>query len=70
MTGLAGEGLSVVVWRTVSNRGRSTVRDYAGREKSENRMPAQFQPLLNSDVKSVSEFASPELDRTVTGEPM
>ena len=38
--------------------------------KRDNGMPVQFQPLLNSDVTSVREFASPKLDCIVTGEPM
>ncbi len=33
MTALAGEVLSILVWRTVSNRGNNTVRDSAWREK-------------------------------------
>ena len=70
MTGLAGEVLSILVWRRVSNRGRNTVRDSAWREKRDNKMPAQFQPLLNSDVQSVREFALPESDCIVTGELM
>ena len=38
--------------------------------KRDNKMPAQFQPLLNSDVKSVREFALTELDSIVTGDFM
>ena len=40
------------------------------REKRDNKMPRQFQPLLNSDVQSVREFAFPESDCIATGEPM
>jgi len=69
-TSLAGEVLSILLWRAVSNRGRSIVRESAWQEKRDNRMPVQFQPLLNSDVTSVREFASPKLDCIVTGEPM
>ena len=38
--------------------------------KTDNKMLAQFQPLLNSDVNSVREFALPELDSIVTGDFM
>ena len=72
MTGVAGEVLSILVCPTctVSNRGGNEVKDTAWREKRGNKMPAQFQPLLNSDVRSVGEFALQESDCIVAGELM
>ena len=58
MTDQAGEVLSILVWHTVSNRERNIVRDSAWREKRDNKMPAQFQPLLKSPVQSVSILSS------------
>ena len=52
MTGLAGKVLSILVWRTVSNRGSYTARDSTWREKRDNSIPAQFQTLLNSGICS------------------
>ena len=68
MSSLAGEVLSILVWHTVSNRERNIVRDSARREKRDNKMPAQFQPLLKSRVQSVTVFCLPESDCIITGE--
>ena len=68
MTDQAGEVLSILVWHTVSNRERNIVRDSAWREKRDNKMPAQFQPLLKSRVQSVTVFCLPESDCIITGE--
>ena len=46
------------------------VRDSAWRDKRDNKMPAQFQPLLKSRVQSVTVFCLPESDCIVTGELM
>ena len=44
---------------------RKTMRDWAWREKRDNRMPVQLQPLLISDVKPLR-----EITLLVTGELM
>ena len=56
--------------RNVVKINRNTVRDSAWQEKEDNKMPSQFQPLLNSRVQSVREFALPELDCIVIAELM
>ena len=70
MSSLAGEVLSILVWHTVSNRERNIVRDSAWQEKRDNKMPAQFHPLLKSPVQSVAVFCLPESDCIVSSEIM
>ena len=62
MSSLAGEVLSILVWRTVSNRERNIVRDSSWQEKRDKKMPVQFQPLLQARVQSVTVFCRPESD--------
>ncbi|KAK2552493.1 hypothetical protein P5673_026324 [Acropora cervicornis] len=40
MSSLAGEVLSILVWRTVSNRERNIVRDSSWQEKRDKKMPS------------------------------
>ena len=68
MTSLAEKVPSILVWHTVSNRERNIVRDSAWREKRDNKIPAQFQPLLKSRVQSVAVFCLPGSDCVVTSE--
>ena len=68
MSSLAGEVLSILVWRTVSNRERNMVRDSSWQEERDNKMPVQFQPLLQTRVQVVTVFCLPESDCIVTGE--
>jgi len=70
MSGQAGEVLFILVWCKVSKREGNIVRDSAWQEKRDNKMPAQFQPLLRSRVQSVAVFGLPELDCIVSGELM